>query len=98
MPQARIYRPNKTAMQSGKSKDFWVVEFAPSAPNFSDSLMGWNGMTDTLQELNLRFPTQEAAVAYAKKQGITYEIEAPTPAKQLKKAYADNFSFKKVKG
>ena len=96
MTIARIYQPNKNAMQSGKAKAFWVVEFVPSAPGKPDDLMGWNSMTDTLQELNLRFPTQEAAVAYVKKQGIAFEIEPPTPAAQVKKAYADNFSYKKL--
>jgi hypothetical protein len=94
MSFARIYQPDKTAMQSGKAKDGWVVEYIPSAPYFSDDLMGWNGMTDMLQELKLKFDTQEEAENYAKKQGIAYEIELPNPRHQVKKAYADNFAYR----
>ena len=38
---ARIYRPAKTAMQSGKAKTKdWVLEFEPASARRSDPLMG----------------------------------------------------------
>jgi hypothetical protein len=93
-PKARIYQPDKNAMQSGKAKtQGWVLEFAPQKSYFSDPLMGWNGMSDMTQEIRLSFPSKEAALAYAGKQGIAYEVEEPHPRRLLKKAYADNFKF-----
>jgi len=97
MPLARIYLPTKNAMQSGKSKDLWLLEFVPDKPYFTDNLMGWTGMEDTVREIRMKFATPEEAVAYAKKHGIAYELELPNPSGQVKKAYADNFSFKKIK-
>ena len=98
MPLARITKPTKNAMQSGKAKDDWLLEYLPNTAYFTDNLMGWTGMEDTLREIRMRFPTAEAAENYAKKHKIPYEIQYPTPSAQVKKAYADNFSFKKVEG
>jgi hypothetical protein len=94
MTKARIFKPAKTAMQSGRAKtDKWKLEFAPEASAFTDPLMGWTGMTDMKQEINLFFPTKEAAIAYAEKQKIPYEVSAPTPRRSAKRAYADNFKY-----
>lgn len=91
MKKAIIYQPDKTATQSGKSKDSWVFEYVADAPTFVDPLMGWNGMTDTKQEIRLTFPTREAAEKYAKKQGVAFEVRVPNPRKTARRAYADNF-------
>jgi len=99
MTKARIYRPDKTAMQSGKAGMLvWVLEFAPEKPYVVDHLMGWVGMSDMPQEISLRFPTKEAAIAYAKRQRIPFEVYDPHKRKAVRKAYADNFAFRKVKG
>lgn len=97
MPLARIYLPAKNAMQSGQAKDEWLLEYVPETPYFTDPLMGWTGMNGTLREIKLEFDTVEEAVAYAEKNRIAYEVEYPNPAAQVKKAYADNFSFKRIK-
>lgn len=92
MTKARIFQPAKTAMQSGRAKtQQWKLEFAPEAPNFTEPLMGWTGMTDMPREINLFFPTKEAAVAYAEKKKIPYEVSLPAPRKTPIRAYADNF-------
>lgn len=93
--KARITQPDKTAMQSGKAKDSWLLEFAPEQPQFIEPLMGWTGMTDMKQEIKLFFPTKEAAVAYAERKKIPYEIHLPNARRKVKKAYADNFKFGK---
>ena len=99
MAKARINRPDKSAMQSGKvSMDHWVLEFAPEKPYFVDNLMGWVGMTDTPQEIHLKFPTKEAAVSYAKARAIPFDIFEPNKRKTVRKAYADNFKFGRVTG
>jgi hypothetical protein len=93
-PLARIHRPPRSAMQSarGNSQD-WVLEYAPT-PQVLDPLMGWIGRGDTRAQLRLRFPTEEAAIAYAEARGISYEVEKQRPAKPIKpKVYADNFRY-----
>ena len=97
MIKARIFQPDKNAMQSGHAKTHaWVLEFAPAAPYFTDHLMGWTGMTDMPQEIRLTFPSKDAAVAYAKRENIAYAVYEPNPRRLVKKAYADNFRFGKL--
>lgn len=93
--RARIYRRPKTSMQSGLAgTENWVLEFASSRPEVNDPLMGWWGRGDTRDQVRLRFDTQEAAVAYADKNAIAYDLELPPPtAKPKPKVYADNFRF-----
>lgn len=94
--KARIYRPAKTAMQSGRAKTrHWLFEYDPS-PKQIDPLMGWTGSVDTLGQLRLRFPSQEAAVDFARERGIPYEIETPHNRRMQLKSYADNFRFDTV--
>jgi hypothetical protein len=95
--QARIFRPAKTAMQSGRAgTEKWVLEFAPAARREADPLMGWTSSDDTRRQLRLRFDTQEEAIAYAEREGIPYLLEAPQERKLQPKAYADNFRFDRL--
>lgn len=85
-------------MQSGKGKSvFWLLEFVPETPCFTDDLMGWSGMTDTTRELKLRFPTKEAAISYATKQKLEFEVIEPNKPNERRKAYADIFTFNRVR-
>lgn len=94
--KARIYQPAKTAMQSGRAKtSHWLFEYDPT-PKQIDPLMGWTGSVDTLGQLRLRFPTQEAAVEFATERNIPYEVEAPHARKLQLKSYSDNFRFDAV--
>ena len=84
-------------MQSGKAKTHrWILEFAPEAPYFTDKLMGWTGMIDMPQEIRMNFSTKDTAIAYAERENIPYEVYEPNPRHMVKKAYADNFKFKKI--
>ena len=87
--QARIYKRPKNAMQSGKAlTEQWVLDFVPAEARKPDPLMGWAGSGDTRRQLRLRFPSKDAAVAYAGKYAVVHE----PPAKKLTlQAYADNF-------
>ncbi len=90
---ARIYKPAKTAMQSGqaKTKD-WVLEYEPEEPRVVESLMGWTSSGDMKSQLRLRFATKDEAVAYAERNGIPYQVaEAKKPARRGM-SYADNFA------
>jgi len=92
MTTARIYQRLKSSMQSGRANtDSWQLEFEPSDPKRPDPLTGWAGSGDTREQVRLSFPTQDAAVAYAEKQGWNHVV-VPAPEKTLKlQAYADNF-------
>ena len=91
MKKAKIYKPSKTAMQSGMKKfDKWVIEFITEKPGINP-LMGWESSTDTYGELKLEFNTMELAVEYAKKNKIDFELIKPNIRKINKKSYADNF-------
>lgn len=92
MPNARIYQIPKNAMQSGRAKTHtWMLEFEPAEPKQADPLTGWAGSGDTREQLRLGFPTCEAAIAYAEREGLPYTV-IPTPTKTLKlQSYADNF-------
>ncbi|GGC36342.1 NADH-ubiquinone oxidoreductase [Novosphingobium marinum] len=89
---ARIYQRPKTAMQSGKAlTDTWILEFEQSEARKPDPLMGWTGSGDTQAQVQLRFPTKDEAIGYARKYGIAARVHTP-PARRLKlQAYADNF-------
>ena len=92
---ARIFRPSKTAMQSGKAKaGEWVLEFEPKDARRADPLMGWTQTGDTASsQIQLSFETKEEAVRYAQTHGLAFQLVDPKPAKRIIKAYADNFAF-----
>ena len=90
---ARIYRPSKNAMQSGKANtQMWVLEFEPASARWSDPLMGWTQTTDLNGQVRIPFDTREEAVAYAEKHGIPFRVYEPHEAPVIIKAYADNFA------
>ena len=92
MKKAKIYKPSKTATQSGLKKfDKWILEFITNDPGINP-LMGWESSDDTLSELNLEFSSKNLAIDYAKKNKIDFEIIEPNKRKIVKKSYADNFT------
>jgi len=91
---ARIYKPARTAMQSGEAQTKrWVLEYELAEKRSIEPLMGWTSSGDMKQQIQLHFNDSEAAVAYAERQNIAYEVYDPRPRKRRAKAYADNFSF-----
>jgi hypothetical protein len=90
---ARIYKPAKTAMQSGKAKTKdWLLEFESASARRSDPLMGWTQSTDMNGQVSLAFETKDEAIAYAQKHGIAFRLFEPKEPKRILKAYADNFA------
>ena len=91
MRKAKIYKPSKTAMQSGIKKfNKWIIEFLTDDPG-KNPLMGWESSSDTYSELKLEFKSKNLAIEYAKKNKIDYEVIEPKSRKINKKSYADNF-------
>ncbi len=90
---ARIFRPAKTAMQSGKARTRdWVLEFAPASARVSDPLMGWTLTDDTSAQVRLSFESRDEAVAYAQRHGLAFQVTEPKAPRRILKAYANNFS------
>ena len=98
MTRARIYKPCKTAMQSGRKASVtrghdWVLEYPRSAVVRPDPLMGWQSSADPGRQVKVRFPDQQSAIEYAEARGIDYRVTEPKQRKVKPKAYADNFAF-----
>jgi hypothetical protein len=97
MPKVRIYRPAKTAMQSGEGNTrAWVMEFEAAAARSHDPLMGWVSSADTRAQVRLGFPTEAEALAYAELQGYEVSLAEPKTHKLRPKSYADNFKYNRV--
>ena len=82
--KAKIYQPAKTAMQSGKANvRHWIM-------------MGWVGSGDRRGQLKLRFDTKDAAISYAERNALSYQIAEPNLPRVILKSYSDNFKYEKV--
>ncbi|MEZ5998709.1 MAG: ETC complex I subunit [Hyphomonas sp.] len=90
---ARIYKPAKSAMTSGRGKTrAWVLEFVKeNVHRTADPLMGWTSIDDTSGQVRIEFETQEEAVEFAKKEGLTFRVEPARERKRLVKSYSANF-------
>jgi hypothetical protein len=98
MAQARIYRPAKTAMQSGRALTRkWVLDYEPASRREPDPLMGWSSARDTLNEVRLRFDTLDEAIAFATKRGLDYTVIGPHERTAKQKSYADNFRYDRIR-
>ena len=90
--KAKIYKPSKTAMQSGRSKfNKWILKISDSKNQIKDTMMGWNGGSTTLSQIQLNFKSKEEAIHYAKSNNIDYEVLETSVRKVISKSYADNF-------
>lgn len=93
---AKIYRPTKTAMQSGKAAaQKWRLEFMASDAPPTDALMGWTGAADARGQVRMSFDTKEQAIAFARAHNIPHQVSEPAAPKRVIKAYGDNFAFKR---
>jgi hypothetical protein len=91
---ARIYKPARTAMQSGQAntKD-WVLEFEPEEPRTIEPLMGWTSSGDMKSQVRLNFETKEEAIGYAERCSIAYQVFEPKLSQRRIMSYSDNFAF-----
>jgi hypothetical protein len=91
---ARIYKPARTAMQSGAANTHdWVLDYEPEQARVIEPLMGWTSSGDMRQQVRLRFATSEEAVAYCERHGIAYQLAEPKPVPRKIISYSDNFAF-----
>lgn len=96
---ARIYKPARTAMQSGlaKTKE-WVLDFAPEEPRQIEPLMGWTSSGDMRQQVRLQFDTKEEAIAYCEREAIAYQVTEAKPSPRRTISYSDNFAYSRRDG
>jgi hypothetical protein len=79
-------------MQSGRARmGEWLLEIERDEPQRPDPLTGWPGSGATQTQVQLRFATRAAAVAYAEANGLTLEVVPLGPRSLKLQAYADNF-------
>ena len=89
---ARLYQRPKNAMQSGRARTGeWLLEFERDDRLRADPLTGWTGSGFTAGQIQLRFASKEAALAYAEANGLEVEILPLGPRRLKIQAYADNF-------
>ena len=89
---ARIRQRSKPGMQGGRARTTeWVLEFESGSRRRPDPLMGWSGGADTQTQVQLVFPSLEAAKAYAEREGVDVHVVPATETKLKLQSYADNF-------
>jgi len=92
MRKAKIYKPAKTAMQSGeRNTKKWLLQYETLNTGINP-LMGWETSNDTMSEVKMEFTTKDQAVNYAKKNNIDFYIIEPETREIIKKSYSDNFT------
>ncbi|MCW2242520.1 ETC complex I subunit [Azospirillum canadense] len=75
---ALIHKPGRSATTSGKVRSCaWVLSFQPCSAQFVEPLMGWCGGDDPLRHVELRFRSRDAAVRFATRHGIPFEVDEP---------------------
>lgn len=92
--RVRLYRPAKSASQSGMAKTGnWVLEPEILSARTPEHLMGWSSSSDTLGEMRgrLRFATKESALSFARRKGWECVIEEACERRVTPRNYLDNF-------
>ncbi|PCJ34867.1 MAG: ETC complex I subunit [Alphaproteobacteria bacterium] len=92
---ARIYCPTQNAMQSGtKNSKKWILEYTAKKAKTLDPLMGWTSSSDMDGQIQLKFASKEAAISYAKRNNVAFEVIEPKTRKIKIKSYADVFAYR----
>ena len=91
---ARIYKPARTAMQSGKANTKeWMLDFEPEVASHIEPLMGWTSSSDMKQEVHMAFDTKDEAIAFCERENIAYQVFESPPAARPRISYSDNFAY-----
>jgi len=98
----RIYRPAKTATQSGDwNAHHWRMDWdvLSKGHRWENPLMGWQSSADYMQGTHLNFKSKADAIHFAEKQGYEFFVQEPNERRIVPKAYANQFlhSPKKLK-
>ncbi|XP_051981637.1 NADH dehydrogenase [ubiquinone] iron-sulfur protein 4, mitochondrial-like isoform X2 [Xyrauchen texanus] len=91
--KVRIFVPACNAMQSGvKNTQKWKMDF-DTRERWENALMGW--ASTPLSNMVLTFSTKEDVIAFAEKNGWSYDITEKRVLKPRVKSYGANFSWDK---
>jgi hypothetical protein len=89
--QAVIYKPAPSPMTSRRtSAQQWKLRFERHSAPYVEPLMGWTGADDTLSQVELSFPSAEAAIAYARRQGLQYMVQGLAATESKPRLVSDN--------
>ena len=92
--RVRIYQPSKTAMQSGRALlGQWILEYETETARTPEHMMGWTSSGDTFNQVRLKFPTLDEAIAFAQQKQWAYDIEQPHQRRVTPRNYVDNFRW-----
>ena len=84
-------------MQSGTARARkWILEFQPEARREVEPLMGWTSSRDMKSQIRMSFATRDEAVAYARRNGIAFNVREPKTRKNNPKSYSENFKFGRI--
>uniref|UniRef100_A0A8B9FZJ8 NADH dehydrogenase [ubiquinone] iron-sulfur protein 4, mitochondrial n=2 Tax=Amazona TaxID=12929 RepID=A0A8B9FZJ8_9PSIT len=93
--KVHIFVPARNAMQSGANNTKkWKMEF-DNRERWENPLMGWASTADPLSNMVLTFSTKADAIAFAEKNGWSYDVEEKKIPKPKSKSYGANFSWNK---
>ncbi|XP_064901265.1 NADH dehydrogenase [ubiquinone] iron-sulfur protein 4, mitochondrial isoform X2 [Columba livia] len=93
--KVHIFVPARNAMQAGvNNTKKWKMEF-DNRERWENPLMGWASTADPLSNMVLTFSTKEDAIAFAEKNGWSYDVEEKKIPKPKSKSYGANFSWNK---
>ncbi len=94
--KAKIFKPAKNTMQSGRASDKWVLEYELETARTPEPLMGWVSSGDTLNQVRMKFDSKEAAIAFAESKNIEYTLGGEHLRKIKPRSYLDNFKYRPV--
>ncbi|XP_044302079.1 NADH dehydrogenase [ubiquinone] iron-sulfur protein 4, mitochondrial [Varanus komodoensis] len=93
--KVHIFVPARNAMQAGlNNTKKWKMEF-DTRERWENPLMGWASTADPLSNMLLTFSSKEAAIAFAEKNGWSYDVQEQRIPKPKSKSYGANFSWNK---
>lgn len=92
--KVKIFRPAKSAMQSGKqgTKKWLVTPIEETNIRSISPLTGWVSASDISSQFRFEFLNKEDAIKFAESQNFEYEVEEPKLPNIKPKSYSANFT------
>ena len=91
--RVRIFKPAKSAMQSGRKNTKKWLMLPVEENNFrSINPMGWVSADSTIPQLHFEFSSKEAAIKFAQEKNFSHQVEEPRSPNIKPKSYAENFT------
>jgi hypothetical protein len=92
MITVKIYKPAKTATQSGRGNtQNWVLQYENENSQYIEPVMQWTASTSTKSQVKIPFVSKEEAIMFAEKNGWKYILQEPHKKIIKPKSYTDNF-------